>query len=292
MSWFYLLKHNSHPDSSTVSAFGSYQSLSTDTYLHFIDLKYSVLQYSESATAVYQEWDSRLLGISLDLPSTYLNGSTAFEPPAPKKKDADKRSSSHSDSSTPFLWQSPNSNAVLYMGQKWIELHDMVSRLLDIQHKATGNSMPEFFSKKAISKRYPSWLEHALKLSRARGYWTVYPSKFMASSVAVIHNELSSSPEEYKSEELPDSSKDASELSLASGPLLESLPANDYLASFSDMPLLLWDGTDTTLEDLDDEAAKYTKEFQRAVGGCEQLKADELIPRLKSTRDLFCLKGG
>ncbi|KAM7206810.1 hypothetical protein V8F20_002516 [Naviculisporaceae sp. PSN 640] len=257
-------------------------------FFHY--LKYSVLQYSESATAVYQEWDSRLLGISLDLPSTYLNGTTAFEPPAPKKKGADKQTSSHSDSSTPFLWQSPNSNAVLYMGPKWIELHDMVSRLLAIQHKTPADSLPAFFSEKSISKRYPSWLEHALKLSRARGYWTIYPSKFMASSLAVIHNELSSSPEEYRSEELPDGPADASEISLASGPLLESLPAGDFMASFSDMPLLLWDGTETTLRDLDDEAVKYTEEFHRAVGGCDQLEADELMSRPKSTRDLFCSK--
>lgn len=114
----------------------------------------------------------------------------------------------------------------------------------------------------------------------------------MASSLAVVHNELSSSPEEYRSEELPEGAADASEISLASGPLLDSLPARDYLASFNDMPLLLWDGTDTTLEKLDEEAAKYTVEFQAAVGGCDKLEPDDLIPTPRSTRDLFCSQGG
>ncbi|KAK4214826.1 hypothetical protein QBC37DRAFT_141170 [Rhypophila decipiens] len=259
-------------------------------FFHY--LKYSVLQYSLSGTAAYQEWDSRLLGISLDLPPTYLNGSTTFSPPAPVKKDTVEPSSPRSESSTPFLWQAPNSNAVLYMGQKWIELHDFVSRLLYMQHNPATAPPPTFFSDKSVSKRYPSWLEHVLKLSRARGYWTVYPSKFMAKSLAVVHNELSSSPEEYKSEELPRRPADVTENSLASGPLLDSLPDTDFIPAFNDMPLLLWDGTDTTLDILDDEAAKYTARFRDAVGGCDVLDPDELLPIPKSTRDLFCSKGG
>ena len=79
--------------------------------LYFQYLKYYILEYNYSIP-----WASEkhLMGISLDLPSTYLNDTTAFSPPSKTGK-----SGSDSDSAISFLWQAPNSNAVLYFGDMW-----------------------------------------------------------------------------------------------------------------------------------------------------------------------------
>jgi hypothetical protein len=237
------------------------------------DLKYSALHYLYSGAAATQEWDSRLLGISLDLPSTHLDDSKPFTPPSGNR-------------ATPLLWQAPNSNAMLFTGQKWVELHALVSNLLDFQQRT--QPLPAFFADKLVSKRYPSWLEHVLKLSRARGYWTLYPSEATARNLATVHSELYRAPEEYEREaakELPGSS----ELPVSGRGPFESLAGGGRLLPFDEMPLLLWDGRVTGLSDLDAAAAAYANEFRRAVGGCQALAAEDLVAK-QSMRDLFCLK--
>jgi hypothetical protein len=236
-----------------------------------LDLKYSVLHYLYSGAASTQGWYSRLLGISLHLPSTHLDDSKPFNPPS---------------GTTPLLWQAPNSNAALFTGQKWIELHALVSNLLDLQHRT--QPLPPFFADKLVSKRYPSWLEHALKLSRARGYWTLYPSEATARNLATVHSELYRAPEEYEREaakELPGNA----ELPVSGRALFESLPRGGRLLPFDEMPLLLWDGRVTGLYDLDEAAAAYANEFRRAVGGCQALTPEDLLPK-QSMGDLFCMK--
>lgn len=240
----------------------------------FLDLKYSVLHYLYSGAALTQEWDSRLLGISLDLPSTQLDGSKPFTPPA---KD---------DIAIPFLWQAPNSNAALFTGQKWMELHALVSHLIDHQHQT--RSLPSFFTDKLVSKMYPSWLEHALKLSRARGYWTLYPSEATARNLATIHHELYRAPEEYEGE-LPKETPSNPESPVSGRTLIESLPGGGRLLPFDEMPLLSWDGTATTLPALDNAATTYANDFRRAVGGCQALAAENLAAR-ESMKDLFCMR--
>ncbi|KAK3294774.1 uncharacterized protein B0H64DRAFT_425431 [Chaetomium fimeti] len=239
-------------------------------FFHY--LKYSVLHYLYSGAALTQEWDSRLLGISLDLPSTQLDGSQPFAPPSGK-------------GATPFLWQAPDSNAALFTGQKWIELHGLVSHLVEYEHKT--QPPPAFFASKLINKRYPSWLEHALKLSRARGYWTLYPSEVTARNLATVHSELYRAPEEYE-RELGKETLEDTELPVPGDTLFESLPSGGLLP-FDEMALLLWDGSDTTLSDLDAAAASYTDEFRRVVGGCQALAPEDLLAK-KSMKDLFCMK--
>ncbi|KAK3688525.1 hypothetical protein B0T22DRAFT_459652 [Podospora appendiculata] len=272
----------SDPHYSHVLVLSPHVELSPKFY-HY--LKYSVLEYMNSAVAVIQEWDSRLLGISLDLPSTHLNASEPFTPPSRKvSQDAIKPPPAEADDPTPFLWQAPNSNAVLYTGLKWVELHDFVSRILALQHGTT--QPPPFFPHKVVSKRYPSWLEHALELSRARGYWTLYPSSKTARNLAVAHHELYKAPEEYESE-VDNKADGVGEAMLATGPLLESLPNNGNLLPFNEMPLLSWDGRVTEVGEMNEDAAEYTRAFRQAVGGCEKLDAVELAPG-KSVKDLFC----
>ncbi|KAK4227859.1 hypothetical protein QBC38DRAFT_476745 [Podospora fimiseda] len=248
------------------------------SFFHY--LKYVLLEYAYSTTSLIQEWDSRLLGFSLDLPTTSLNASQPFTPPTSTKYT--KKKTSGEDS--PFLWQSPNSNAMLYLGSKWIELHTLVSKTLELQHTAN----PPFFSEKEVSKRYPAWLEHALRLTRVRGYWTLYPSKSIASTLATVHNELYRAPEEYERELEKDlitaDDKDEVAIGSSSRPILQQT-----LPPFDEMPLLLWNGNPTDLYNLDAFAADYAFDFRRAVGGCEALATEDLVPR-KDIGDLFCVK--
>lgn len=287
MSWSSLPRQSSRLGSSTASFSSSSNEPEWPLTWMRVDLKYSLLEYGYSNAAVLQEWDRRLLGISLDLPATYLNVSEPFSPPT--RKDAvhlAAAAAAATDEPTSFLWQAPNSNAVLFFGQKWVELHGFVSRLVDFQH---GSPSPApLLSEKLVSKRYPAWLEHALKLSRARGYWTLYPSKMTASNLATIHNELYTPPEEYEADATRDPS-DATEIILADGPLLDRLPNGGNLPPFNQLPLVTWDGLVTKLHDFDSAASDYAAKFRRTIGGCEDLLPSDLLPQ-KSAGDLFCSK--
>lgn len=96
---------------------------------------------------------------------------------------------------TPFLWQAPNSNAALYFGDKWVELHDFISKILTSERSLPT---PTTLNKKLVSKTYPSWLEHVLKLARARGYWTLYPNFDKYDALVTMHTDLYQAPPEYK----------------------------------------------------------------------------------------------
>ncbi|KAK4178206.1 hypothetical protein QBC36DRAFT_299552 [Triangularia setosa] len=259
-------------------------------FFHY--LKFTMLEYLYSTASTLQSWDSRLLGISLDLPpTTLLDTSKPFTPPSPlpskQPKGAKKPSlASQSTSSTPFLWQSPNSNAMLYLGTKWTELHSLVSNTIEHQHSI---SFPApFFATKLVSKRYPSWLEHALRLARAKGYFALYPSEATARYLATTHNELFKAPEEYENELPTDAElKGGEEIRLTSGPLLETV----QLLGFDEMPIVTWEGEETGLERLDDAAGEYVRDFRRAVGGkCEGWEGPEAGEKLR-VENLFCLRG-
>ncbi|KAK4193760.1 hypothetical protein QBC35DRAFT_371239 [Podospora australis] len=257
-------------------------------FFHY--LRYTTLEYLHSKTAQLQQYDTRLLGISLDLPTTYLNTSDPFTAPAPIQKfnKSNKKSSSRETTSAPFLWQSPNSNAMLYLGTKWTELHALVSNLIELQH--SSKSLSPFFTDKVVSKRYPAWLEHALSLTRVRGYWALYPGEDTARGLATVHGELARVPEEYEREVERDLIRDSSRERSSSragggGHLMESLD----LPPFSEMPLLLYNGNPTDLYNLDAFAADYAYDFRKAVGGCEGFTSEELSPRA-DMGDLFCFR--
>lgn len=274
-----------------------------------------------------QEWDKRLFGVSLDLPRMGLDGVTKFSPPPPLQKAAAAAAKASSpvsaaaavaaavsdDGQTPFLWQAPNSNAVLFLGERWVELHRFVARLLEAQHStsSTGLSPAEqkFLTTKRVSKTFPSWMEHALRLCQARGFWTLYPSSFTASALATVHNELYKPPEEYEDEVLAEAEKrkkaaaaaaagaetggpsgpssngddNTGEVRLGSNSLLEALPNGGSLAPFSELPLLAWDGKQVSLDDLNSQAIEYATDFRRTVGGCSEGMLDVLLPET-----LFC----
>ncbi|KAH8678921.1 hypothetical protein BGZ60DRAFT_402153 [Tricladium varicosporioides] len=252
-------------------------------------LKYVLLEYrhSISKTGMYRN----LLGISLDLPSTYLNDSATFVPPTSNETNAPP---------TPFLWQAPNSNAALYFGEKWVELHDFVANSLTSQHKLPT---PKTLNEKLVSKTYPSWLEHVLRLIRCRGYWMLYPGLEKTDSIASLHNELYHPPEEYREELKEEKSPESGEFTadvqkhlslkhteapLISKPLLNILPSGGDLPRVSQMPLLTWDGQEINANEVGEYATNYTYIFRHEIGGCDVSLPSKVVFET-SAQDLFCL---
>ncbi|KAI3400594.1 hypothetical protein diail_2797 [Diaporthe ilicicola] len=253
-------------------------------YFHY--LKLSLLAYRYSGPAIYQAWDKRVFSLSLDLPSKNLDGSTPFVPPTrqPGKLDGPELGAPSSSRSTSFLWQAPNSNAALFIGERWAELHGFVSQLLEAQHGL--QSTPALLAEKLISREYPSWLEHALRLCRARGYMTVYPGTDLAANLATTHGELYQKPEEYENDRSSTKHSDEDEVILRHGTLLDGLPNGEGLPQFNEMTLLSWDDNRVSLEGLNEESLKYAAGFRRTVGGCSTVQATEPDP---SAKDLFCV---
>jgi hypothetical protein len=258
-------------------------------YYHY--LKYALLEYKYSTAAATSLLSHEgLLGISLDLPSTYLNDTTPFTPP-PSPESA-KAPEANGPS---FLWGSPNSNAALYFGDKWTELHTLASHSL----RSTSTA-----PKKRISTTYPSWLEYILTLSNSRGYSMLYPQLTAGDAFATVHNELYQPPEEFnkpKTEtETPIEdgvftadpathlSLQHKEMRLAHSSLLNLLPDGELLAPLSSMPLLTWDGREVDRQDLGDEAEEFSVKFRRDVGGCKKPASTKTMLVDVGVEYLFC----
>jgi hypothetical protein len=237
------------------------------------------------------------MGISLDLPSTYLNDTTPFSLPKSNPNGGSEFQN--------FLWQAPNSAAALYFGNKWTELHSLISHTLISQQKLPT---PTTLNSKEISKAYPSWLEHILSLARTRGYYMLYPSLDQDIVLATSHNELYQPPEEYSyhkddgptapsAEPSTDWTADPArhlslqhrEQPLASTNLLSILTSEDVLPNLADMPLLSWDGKLMTDHQMREAASAYSQVFKREIGGCST--ADTRVTRVEgSANDLFCFE--
>ncbi|KAI0171817.1 hypothetical protein GGR52DRAFT_442006 [Hypoxylon sp. FL1284] len=290
------------PTSSHILVLSPQAELSPD-FFHY--LRYSLLEYRYSSTAMYQHWDRRLFGISLEQPHQLLNGKDALFlptlPPLRTKSDSDR--AEDEAESAPFLWQAPTSNAMLFMGEKWMELHDFVSRSLEAKQKL--DPVPELLNEKLVSTQHPSWLEHALRLARIRGYWTLYPGQDIATNLATVHSELHQVPEEYADQEhsKPLLSDDASEeeienvrqkirdgveIPLAPVSLLDSLPNDGYLRAFTDLPIVSWTGEVINVAALSSSAAQYATEFKGKIGKCDDASNEQKARETTSAQDLFC----
>ncbi|KAI6417053.1 hypothetical protein MCOR21_011160 [Pyricularia oryzae] len=247
----------------------------SSNFFHY--LKYSVLEYRYSNAAVLQESESRLFGISLVSPDVYLDGSRPFEPPP----IADTASATRSSS---FLWQAPNNHAMLIFGSKWIELHGLVSQVLDVQGSNSREDLPKLLSQKAISARFPAWLEHALRLCRARNYFALYPSPAASPKIATVHTELQRPPEEYRNQQhaKDQSSGNDEAVILSRGPLLDTMLEGGALPPLYELPTVSWDGAAVEIGEHEARALKYTTEFRRTVGGC----GDDKVVDFRA--DLFC----
>ncbi|KAI1377732.1 hypothetical protein F4677DRAFT_45827 [Hypoxylon crocopeplum] len=288
------------PEHSHILVLSPQVELSPDFY-HY--LKYSLLEYRYSSVSTYQHWDRRLFGISLEQPLRLLDGKGTVSLPT-VLKSSDSGDAVEGEISTSFLWQAPSSNAVLFLGEKWMELHDFVSRSLEA--KQDLDPVPTLLTEKVVSTQYPSWLEHALRLARARGYWMLYPGEDTARNLATVHSELNRMPEEYASQEnsKPLLADDATEeeienvrqkirvgmeVPLAPVSLLDSLSNEGHLRPFGDLPILTWDGQSTDYQELNSLAAKYAAEFKEKVGSCTTKSVEDQKQRVSLlAQDLFC----
>lgn len=284
-------------------------------YYHY--LKYHLLEYRYSSYGFQSP--QNLLGISLELPSSYLNGSSPFIPPM-SRPSTFSRSNIKPDQPTSFLWQAPHSHAALYFGDKWIEFHSFLSKRLEAQHfhSHTQTNKPAPKRKKLISETHPSWMEYLLELMRARGYSMLYPQFDSDDAIVTIHNELYHPPEEFTSQssssqnttrtpsELPTNDNNDAftadpstslpstlptnpEPPLLTTSLLSLLPAEGDLPELTSIPLLSPAGDTITAADAITLATFFAARFRSEIGGCARGVGKARRPL--SASDLFCLEG-
>ncbi|KAH6607520.1 glycosyltransferase 2 [Trichoderma cornu-damae] len=261
----------------------------TPQFFHYV--KYSLLQRRYSAVANRQGWGRKLFGISFSVPTTYLDDTTKFKPPKPLEGQE------FGTGDTPFLWQSPSSDAILIFGDKWVELHGYVSRLFEKQHASP--TTPDFLAKKEVGKKHPAWLEYTLQLSRIRGYFTLYPTQQTADTVVGIHADLYDAPEEYEEGKTSEQERDSIELALetfdpaSQVDMLATLPHEGDLPLIYHLPWLTWDGQDTYDGAMQRIAANYRQAFRKHVGECKDEGPENVPAEDPFARDLFCFtKGG
>lgn len=272
--------------------------------LYFQFLMYYLLEYKySSSTSQFFQMQS-LLGLSLELPRMHLNDTTPFSPPKPSKKPK----GDEKESSTPFLWQAPNSDAALYFGDKWIEFHSfLTSRIAVDQTKQPVR-------RKLISEIYPAWLEYLQELMRARGYTLLYPNLPSSSSnrnpIANLHYELYQPPEEF-SKPKPTSKTDTpiptldpktetftTDPSIHRPKYKESKPLTSNLHSLlpprpatlnqfpSELPVLSHDGNEVDISVLEFAAHTFASDFRRQIGLCPA--THKPVPEPMKADDLFC----
>ena len=265
-------------------------------YYHY--LIYHLLEYRYSAHGKENKNFPNLMGISLELPTHFLNDTEPLVPPRLEKPPSNGKGGTPGEP-TPFLWQAPNSNAVLYFGDKWMEFHSFLTARL---------SKPPTNRTKFISKKHPSWLEFLLELMRARRYSLLYPTFSVDDeAIATVHDELYQVPEEFPREpstpaSVPELNPDEplslvyekkdrpppnTEHSISSTTLLSILPNSGDLPDIPDLPLLAFDGSILTQKQANDDAWSFTEAYRRDIGGC---KAEAEISKREpnSALDLFC----
>ena len=271
-------------------------------YYHY--LFYSILEYKYSNHAEASKETKNVIGISLDLPSSYLNDTTDFTPPTKKRGSKLEKKGKGREEQSSFLWQSPNNNAALYFGDKWMEFHSFLSSRLTKGHSN---------SPKAVSEKHPAWLEFLTEFMRARGYAMLYPGQFhQDAGLTTVHDELYQIPEEFikehkiSSNSIPPLSPDQalegnSTSSIRNAapsiekPLLESsltslLPDQGDLLEVISMPLVSFDGHLLDFDSSNQAASQYAQQFIETIGDCKGVaKPPSRIP-FKAI-DLFCHQG-
>ncbi len=276
-------------------------------YYHYV--LYNLLEYKYSTYGQRTHESRNLMGFSLELPSTYLNGSTSLEPPVLEPADA-KRSSREAHEPTPFLWQAPNSNAALYFGEKWVELHSFLSARTSLQDPRLPTDQRPPTRQKLISESYPSWMEYFQELMRARGYFLLYPH-FPNSDDAIItiHEELREPPQEYSKKRSSPSAAvppnldpndpfttDPSvfepilpvqhEATLLVKNLIALLPYSGDLPELTHLPILSHEGHVLSKGGSSSAARHFTDEFRQEIGRCRN--NDKVLIEPMSAKDLFC----
>lgn len=278
-------------------------------YYHYT--MYHLLEYKYSTFGARTHEAKNLMGFTLELPSTYLNDSAPLEPPV-LERDHAKRSSREAHEPTPFLWQAPNSNAALYFGEKWVELHSFLSARMYIQDPSLPADQRPPPQKKVVSESYPSWMEYFQELMRVRGYFLLYPH-FPDSDDAIvtIHEELRQPPQEFSKKRSPSiadppkldpnepfvTDPSAFEPILPPSPeapilvenLITLLPYSGDLPQITKLPIMSHEGNILSRQDAIAAAHQLTEEFRNRIGRCNGNENSLVEPM--SAKDLFCNLG-
>ncbi|KAK5121513.1 hypothetical protein LTR85_005346 [Meristemomyces frigidus] len=274
-------------------------------YLHYVILEYKYSSYGSPSS-------DELLGISLDVPSTFLNGSGDFLQPVTADMPAEKYKDNIEYAQTaaaPFLYQAPSATASLIFGDKWATLHDFLSNRLAASHLGKAEK-----TKKLVSETEPAWLEYLLELTRARGWSMLHP----AAPLLTLHNELSHIPEEFTRSQStarkgvdvaaePEHPEEEAFLTATAPPAIiehvesqqqttqplhELLPFDGDLPELPHLPYFYHNGDPITAPVATMLTKEYVPIFRQQIGGCSRQQAvrKRVVHELK-TDDLFCLPG-
>lgn len=254
------------------------------SFYHY--LMFTMLKYRYSTRSIMLS--SRLMGISLELPSSPFSF-TNVEDSKQLRIDNTRFLNHNSPDALPlFLWQAPNSNAALYFGDKWAELHYFLSQRLAAIEAGSGGPLEE----KIISKVYPAFMEPLLELLRANGYYLLYPafSDKGRLSLATFHNELSQPPEEFFPDDEVSISRAFRESSAPERPLSKASTLMALLDTFSlelpdftRLPILSYRGDEMSESLFNQEMEEYREKFKVQYGNCADGSRGGF-----ATEDLFC----
>lgn len=259
-------------------------------YLH-----YQILEHRHSS------WMSSsaesLLGISLDVPSTYLNGTAGFTPPG--------REEFHNDTASPFLYQAPSSTATLIFGDRWSQFHSFLSKRIEASSHGKKTA-------KLVSENEPAWIEYLLELMRARDWTVLHPAS--TTNLVTVHNDLAQVPEEFSHPSSGSPEKEATEedhdgeaFLLSDEPpvlmdrLEKDVHVNDGIpvhlllepeTVIERLPILAFDGMEVTQLELSNAGVEYREFFRKTFGGCDGKEAERFrVADDVGAKDLFCLSG-
>ena len=273
-------------------------------YFHFV--KYALLEYKYSTYGA--EDNEKLMGMSLELPPTLLDGKTKLEAPSTSDMHTDRYKKLYPDAgSVPYMWQAPNSHAVLLLGDKWAEWHSFLSNRV-VKHQQSAKSTSRG---KLVSETLPAWTEYMLEFMRARGYSLLYPAA-MDNALVTIHTELYHIPEEFSATPSEDGKEgstvpketDAPFLRAdtppkppqnpeppvipGSVPLHQALPFKGDLPEIPHLPHLLYNGKHIAPANTSTVAKEYADLFRTEVGGCKIPKGKHKKVVAGEAGDLFC----
>ena len=255
-------------------------------YHHY--LLYNILEYKHSMYGANTFQAGNLIGLSLDLPSYYPDNTTPFQPPQPSSSPVTTSTLAGPEVSpailnpSPFLYKSPSSQATLYFGTFWLELHSYLAHLTILPSSPAA----------LIPPLNPPYLTHIQTLVLARAYTILYPS---TSSIARVHNDPHTPPEyvspitsTYTSQ--PPRHK---EQPLLTSPLLTLLPNEGDLPELAALPLLSHTGAPTNQNSANQAALKFADKFKAEIGRCVagaiMGKGMHKYRKFGTADDLFCL---
>ncbi|KAK3678190.1 hypothetical protein LTR78_002286 [Recurvomyces mirabilis] len=273
-------------------------------------LMYAILEYKYSTYGAWEAVD--LLGVSLDVPSTFLNASTDFVPPRVHDMSAGKYTNAkayNQADETSFLYQAPSAAASLIFGDKWSIFHDFLAKRLTASRLGTAEKKA-----KLIPESEPAWLEYLLELMRARGWSMLHPSV----PFVTVHNELAQLPEEFmRAEDEAKATKATGETRDTTNepfltatetpaiaehterqtpdyqPLHHTLAFEGDLPELSHLPYLSHEGKLVDIATMMKAKEDVILSFRRQIGGCQDKASfgNHLVPDETRTDDLFCLPG-